>query len=89
MSSPYSNPVEHLKDMVEQEIHIMEVQLSNLQQLCDAVMLIWIKSLSNFSNTLLKVCHKELRKFGKQKWVHPWLLLHMGFEGLPKNLEFN
>lgn len=28
--------------MVKQEIHIMNLQLTNLQQLCDAVMSIWM-----------------------------------------------
>ncbi len=35
--SPDLNPVEHLWDVVEREIHIMDEQLTNLQQLCDAV----------------------------------------------------
>jgi len=33
--SPDLNPIEHLWDVEEQEIHIMDVQLTNLQQLCD------------------------------------------------------
>ena len=32
------NPVEHLWDGVEQEIHSMNVQLTNLQKLRDAIM---------------------------------------------------
>ncbi len=32
------NPIEHLWDVVEREIHIMDVQMTNLQQLCDAIM---------------------------------------------------
>lgn len=31
----------------------------------------WPKSLRNVSNTLLKVCHKELRHFWRQKGVQP------------------
>ena len=47
MNSLYSNgfqgrqitiPIEHLWDVVEEEILIMEAQLINLQQLCDAIM---------------------------------------------------
>ncbi len=41
--SPDLNPIEHLWDVVEREIHIMDVQPTNLQQLCDAIMSIWIK----------------------------------------------
>jgi len=52
MSSLYSNvtrqssdlsPIENLWDVVEQEIHIMDEQLTNLQQLCDAIMSVWTK----------------------------------------------
>ncbi len=41
--SPNLNPIEHLWDVVEQEICIMDVQSSNLQQLRDAFILIWTK----------------------------------------------
>jgi len=51
MSSLYSNgfhihPISiqyQLRDVVEQEIYIMDVQLTNLQQLRDAIMSIWTK----------------------------------------------
>ncbi len=39
--SPDLNPIEHLWDVVEREILIMDVQPTNLQQLCDAIMTIW------------------------------------------------
>ncbi len=39
--SPNLNPIEHLWGVVEREIRIMDVQLTNLQQLCDAIMSIW------------------------------------------------
>ncbi len=41
--SPDLNPIEHLQDVVEREICIMDVQLVNLQQLCDVIMSIWTK----------------------------------------------
>jgi len=41
--SPDLNPIEHLWDMVEREIRIMDVQLTNLQQPCDTIMSIWTK----------------------------------------------
>ncbi len=52
--SPDLNPIEHLWDVVEREIRIMDVQPTNLQKLCDAIMSIWTKSLRNVSNALLK-----------------------------------
>ncbi len=41
--SPDLNPIEHLWDVMEREICIMDVQTTNLQQLCDAIMSIWTK----------------------------------------------
>ncbi len=41
--SPDLNLIAHLWDGVEREIHIMDVQPTNLQQLCDAIMSIWTK----------------------------------------------
>ncbi len=35
--SPDLNPIEHLWDVVEREIRIMDVQPTNQQQLCDAI----------------------------------------------------
>ena len=43
--SPHLNPIEDLWDVVEQEIRIMDGQLTNLQQLPNAIMSIWIKIL--------------------------------------------
>ncbi len=39
--SPDLNPIEHLCDVVEREILIMDVQPTNLQQQRDAIMSIW------------------------------------------------
>ncbi len=43
LQSPDLNTIEHLWDVVEREILIMDVQTTNLQQLCDAIMTIWTK----------------------------------------------
>ncbi len=43
----------------------------NLQQLHDAIMSIWPKTLRNVSNTLFNLCHEELRQFWWQKGVQP------------------
>ncbi len=55
MSSLYSNDlhshqisIEHLWDVVEQEILIMDVQPTNMQQLLDAIMSIWTKISEEF-----------------------------------------
>ncbi len=41
--SPDLNPIEHIWDVVEREIRIIDVQPTNLQQLRDAIMSIWTK----------------------------------------------
>ncbi len=41
--SPELNPIEHIWDVVEWEIRIIDVQLKNLQELRDAIMSIWTK----------------------------------------------
>ncbi len=67
--SPDLNPIEHLWDVVEREIHIMDVQMTNLQQLCDTIMSILAKISEECFNTLLNLCHEELRQFWRQKGV--------------------
>ncbi len=69
--SPDLNPREHLWDVVEREIHIMDVQPTNLQQLRDAIISIWTKISEEWFNTLLNLCHEELRQFWRQKGVQP------------------
>ncbi len=41
--SPDLNPIEHLWDVVERDIRIMDVHPTNLQPLHDAIMSIWTK----------------------------------------------
>ncbi len=41
--SPDLNSIEHLWDVVEREIRIMDLQPTNLQQMRDVIMSIWTK----------------------------------------------
>ncbi len=41
---PDLNPIEHIWDVVDQEIRIMDVQPTNLKQLRDTIMSIWTKT---------------------------------------------
>ncbi len=52
--SPDLNPIEHLWDVVEREIPIMDVQPTNLQQLCDSIMSIWTKTTEECFQHLVK-----------------------------------
>ncbi len=69
--SPDLSLIEHLWDVVEREICIMDVQPTNLQQLHDAIMSIWTNISEECFNTLLDLCHEELRQFWRQKRVQP------------------
>ncbi len=55
------NPIEHLWDLVEREIHIIDVQPTNLQLMLSCQY--GPKYLRNVSNTLLNLCHEELGQF--------------------------
>lgn len=50
--SPDLKPTEHLLDVAEWEIHIMDVQLTDLQQLHDVIMSIWTKIPEDFMKRL-------------------------------------
>ena len=54
MSSVFLSESKHLWDVIEQEIRSMNVQLTNLQKLCDA---------RNVSNFLWNPYHEELKLF--------------------------
>lgn len=64
--SPDFNPVEHFWDAVEREFLIINVQLTSLQQLCDAVTSTWTKIREDCSQHL-----DELKQFWRQKMVQP------------------
>ncbi len=68
--SPDLNPIEHLWDVVEREIHIMNVQPTNLQQLCDAIMSIWTK-ISEECFLLVESMPWRIKQFWSQKGVQP------------------
>ncbi len=56
-TGPDLNPIEHLWDVVEWEIRIMDVQPTNLQQLCDAII---YEIFYNSTEKLLQNCCKKL-----------------------------
>ncbi len=56
------NPIEHLWDVVERQIRFMDVQPTNLQQLCDAIISIWTKISEECFQHLVEF-HEELRQF--------------------------
>lgn len=57
--SPDLNPIQHLWDVAEQEIHSMNLQLRNLLKLCDAIMATWTR--------ISKVCFQHLVESMSQK----------------------
>ncbi len=66
--SPDLSPIEHLWDVVEREIRIMDVQPTNLQQLRDAIMSICSKMSDEcFQHLVESVPELELRQFWRQK----------------------
>ncbi|MDG2595057.1 transposase, partial [Vibrio parahaemolyticus] len=52
--SPDLSPIEHLWDVVERKILIMDVQPTNLQQLCDVIMSVWTE--------ISEECFQHLKK---------------------------
>ncbi len=67
--SPDLNPIEQLWDVVEREIHIMDVQPTNVQQLCDAIMTIWTKISEECFQHLVESMPRRIK--AKEKGVQP------------------
>lgn len=59
LQSPFVNLIKHLWGVMEQKILFMDVQLTNLQRLCDQY---GPESLRIASSTLLNLCHEDLRQ---------------------------
>ncbi len=66
--SPDLNPIEHFWDVVEREIHIMDAQPKNLQQLRDAIMLIWTKISEECFQHLVEYMPQRIKAVLKAKW---------------------
>ncbi len=66
--SPDLNPIEHLWDVVEREIHIMDVQPRNLQQQSDAIMSIWTKISEECFQHLVESKPRRIKAVLKAKW---------------------
>ncbi len=69
--SPDLNPIEHLWDVVEREIRIMDVQPTNLQQLRDAIMSIWTKISEECFQHLVESMSRIIKAVLKEKKVGP------------------
>ncbi len=65
--SPDLNPIEQLWDVLEREIHIMDVQPTNLQQLRDAIMSIWTKIFEECFQHLVESMPRRIKAVLKAK----------------------
>ncbi len=69
LQSPDLNTIEHLRDVVEREIRIMDVQPTILQQLRDAIMSIWTKISEEYFQ------HLQCSSEGKWGQIHVYVRL--------------
>ncbi len=60
--------IEHLWDVVEREILIMDVQLTNLQKLRDAIMSIWTKISEEYFQHLVESMPRRIKTVLKAKY---------------------
>lgn len=66
-NGPDHNPGEHLRDVVEWETHIMDMQPTNLQEPCDAIKAICTTIPEKCFQHLLNLCNERLRTVLKTK----------------------
>ncbi len=69
--SPDLNPIEHLWNVVEREICIMDMQPTNLQQLRDAIMSIWTNISEECFQYLVESMPRRIKAVLKAKGVQP------------------
>ncbi len=67
LQSPDLNPIEHLWDVVEREILIMNVQPTNLQRLRDAIISIWTKVSEECFHHLVESMPRRIKAVLKAK----------------------
>ncbi len=65
--SPDLNPIEHLWDVVEREIRIMDVQPTNLQQLRDVIISIWTNISEECFQNLVESMPRRIKAVLKAK----------------------
>ncbi len=66
--SPDLNQIEHLWDVVERKIRIMDVQLTNIQQLCDAIVSIWTRISEECFQHLVESMPWRIKAVLKENW---------------------
>jgi len=67
--SPDLNPLEHLWDVVEQELHGLDVHPTNLHQLQDAVLLIWANISKQCSQRHVEFMPRRIKEVLKAKGI--------------------
>jgi len=66
--SPDLNPIEHLWDVVEWELHALDVHPTNLHQLQDAILSIWANISKECFQDLVESVPRTIKAVLKAKW---------------------
>jgi len=61
--------------VVERELRALDVQLTNLHQLQDAILSIWANISKECFQYLLNQCHEELISEGERVWSMVFLII--------------